>query len=276
MFDAWSDWGGNNDGVLDSQDSVWNELKVWQNIDQDSEVDAGELKTLSDLGITKIDLEYDDGTEFADVSTDVPLFGSTLLGQASYYKGEEKIVGGIGDVALAHDAEGWRKVEIIDPISGDVTGYRIEFESGEHMDLTESAQRVSANVDLTTENTYDANGNITGAENGVTLDLEANGFEAAYSGDGDDTLTISATHSEAVSLNGGLGDVTRSHRVQRMTRFLATRVRNVCPAHRPGLYPAARIPRERQCRDWHCPVNIWQVLPISMTSSCPRTHPAFG
>ncbi|WP_306047737.1 hypothetical protein, partial [Nioella sp. MMSF_3534] len=70
----------NNDGLLNAQDSVWSELRVWQDLDQDGETDAGELRTLADWGITEINLGYDDGSAYADTSDDISIFGNTLHG----------------------------------------------------------------------------------------------------------------------------------------------------------------------------------------------------
>jgi RTX calcium-binding nonapeptide repeat (4 copies) len=46
-----------HDGVLDSQDAVFNQLKVWRDLDTDGVTDAGELFTLADLNIASINLE---------------------------------------------------------------------------------------------------------------------------------------------------------------------------------------------------------------------------
>jgi hypothetical protein len=49
----------NNDGVLDAKDSQFGEFAVWQDADQDGVADAGEVKTLADLGITVLQLNSD-------------------------------------------------------------------------------------------------------------------------------------------------------------------------------------------------------------------------
>jgi hypothetical protein len=49
----------NNDGVLDAKDTQFGEFAVWQDTDQDGVADAGEVKTLADLGITALQLNSD-------------------------------------------------------------------------------------------------------------------------------------------------------------------------------------------------------------------------
>jgi hypothetical protein len=49
----------NRDGVLDAKDSQFGEFAVWQDTDQDGVADAGEVKTLADLGITAFQLTSD-------------------------------------------------------------------------------------------------------------------------------------------------------------------------------------------------------------------------
>jgi hypothetical protein len=44
----------NYDGLLNSADPVWSQLKVWTDADGDGQTDAGETKTLSELGITSL------------------------------------------------------------------------------------------------------------------------------------------------------------------------------------------------------------------------------
>jgi hypothetical protein len=47
---------GNLDGVIDAQDTVFADLRVWQDADRDAVTDPGELKSLVDLGIESISL----------------------------------------------------------------------------------------------------------------------------------------------------------------------------------------------------------------------------
>jgi hypothetical protein len=45
-----------HDGKISVADLIWSELKVWQDKDRDGETDAGELKSLSALGIRELSL----------------------------------------------------------------------------------------------------------------------------------------------------------------------------------------------------------------------------
>jgi hypothetical protein len=80
MFDT------NGDGKLTAADASWREFRVWQDADQDGVTDAGELKTLDQMGFTEIGLTYDDGTSYAETDDDVIIQGAALLGAASYLR----------------------------------------------------------------------------------------------------------------------------------------------------------------------------------------------
>ncbi|MDE4942729.1 hypothetical protein NAI62_10795, partial [Francisella tularensis subsp. holarctica] len=55
-FDALSDLDLNNAGEFDAIDSAFEEVKVWQDKDQDCVTDDGELTSHADAGIDSIDL----------------------------------------------------------------------------------------------------------------------------------------------------------------------------------------------------------------------------
>ena len=46
----------NNDGVLNPLDTGYIQLKIWQDVNQNGQTDAGELKTLSQWNIASIDI----------------------------------------------------------------------------------------------------------------------------------------------------------------------------------------------------------------------------
>ncbi len=117
----------NLDGKLTSGgngDSVWGELKVWQDINFNGIVDEGELASLNERGITEIGLSYDNGFDFREEISRYSFSGTHIFGLSSYVVDGEIISGGIADVSLATTDLGWRSV------SGDGY-YDVEFEAGE-------------------------------------------------------------------------------------------------------------------------------------------------
>lgn len=57
--------GGNNDGIIDRQDRIWSELRVWVDSNHDGISQPGELSTLDELGIDSFSLKYRK-TQFID------------------------------------------------------------------------------------------------------------------------------------------------------------------------------------------------------------------
>ena len=55
-FAALADLDANHDGVFDSQDAAYGEVRVWQDLNQDGISQSRELKTLAEAGIASIDL----------------------------------------------------------------------------------------------------------------------------------------------------------------------------------------------------------------------------
>jgi hypothetical protein len=56
LYDAASR-GGDGDGVLDAGDEMWGALGAWNDRDGDATVDEGELRSLADAGVARIDLD---------------------------------------------------------------------------------------------------------------------------------------------------------------------------------------------------------------------------
>ncbi|MEP7007768.1 MAG: calcium-binding protein [Sphingomonas bacterium] len=87
-------YDSNGDGKIDASDSVFASLQVWQDLDQDGVTDAGELKTLSQLGIVSISL-----------TSTTPATATNVAGNAIVHEGSftrsDGTTGKIADVALA-------------------------------------------------------------------------------------------------------------------------------------------------------------------------------
>jgi len=93
-FDVLAGYDSNLDGVINASDAVYAELQVWQDLNQDGVTDAGELKSLADLGIVSISL-----TNAAP--TDPTAIGGNDIAQLGSFTRTDGSTGGIANVVLA-------------------------------------------------------------------------------------------------------------------------------------------------------------------------------
>ena len=57
-FAALAELDGNGDGVIDANDAAFGDLRVWRDMNGNGQADAGELFTLSELGIASLNVGY--------------------------------------------------------------------------------------------------------------------------------------------------------------------------------------------------------------------------
>jgi len=78
-FNALSDFDTNSDGIIDINDTEFENLKIWQDLNSNGITDDGELKTLSELEIASINLNA--------TNSNINLGnGNTQISQSSYTK----------------------------------------------------------------------------------------------------------------------------------------------------------------------------------------------
>ncbi|MDO8608518.1 MAG: calcium-binding protein, partial [Phaeospirillum sp.] len=161
----------NHDGKLDANDARWGEFKVWQDLNQDGVSDPGEMKTLSELGITEINLTG------IPVVTDAGTVGpyDNIVSSIAQFTRADGSTGQVGDVGFLYSTYGWRQ-------STDGSGnIEINAEDGSKVwQLADGPAHV--------------------------LDLGSNGLSGAVGASGNDTL--SAGTAMDVLLGGGAGSDT--------------------------------------------------------------------
>ncbi len=84
----------NRDGVFDAQDAQFSRFGVWQDANGDGTTDAGEFKTLAEMGIASLNL-VSDGSSYSAANGQVSVVGEA---EFTYRDGSTGI---LGDVALA-------------------------------------------------------------------------------------------------------------------------------------------------------------------------------
>jgi hypothetical protein len=110
-FAALAEHDSNGDGVIDANDAIWSELRVWRDVSQDGVTREGELVTLDELGITSINLSY-------TTSSYVDEHGNAhkQVGSFTWADGTEGIA---TDVWFATDNARTRAIDLVE-VSGEV------------------------------------------------------------------------------------------------------------------------------------------------------------
>ncbi|MEP3297876.1 MAG: hypothetical protein ABJN34_13025 [Litoreibacter sp.] len=203
-------------GDLTSGDIHWSSFKIWQDLDQDGETDSGELKTLNQLGITEFNLIYDDGSSYGETSDDIDVFGNTLKGLASFTRNGIVVDGGVGDVELAYDENGFQKAgtssgfHFIAEADGAIVANYLELSKSSSANVTISSDSYNGvygdernNVIIASSNVHDltleggAGRDEIRVGSGNDLLIGGDGSDRLYGGAGDDTIV--ADYLDALS-----------------------------------------------------------------------------
>ena len=94
-FEALAQYDTNGDGVIDENDEIFNQLKLWVDSDGDGLSGSGELKSLKDMHIKAINLNY----EYVNQPTD----SEALIGNVATFVYEDDTIGNIGEMWVSSD-----------------------------------------------------------------------------------------------------------------------------------------------------------------------------
>lgn len=170
-FAALSSEDANADGVINQNDPIWSKLRVWVDASHDAQTDAGELKTLAELGITQINVR---STTASNELRD----GNRVLAHGTF------TINGKTQEALAVDFLG-------DPVSSTL------LDQGTGTKVTSTSEGVTTTA-------YASKSTA-----GETLDAAQLGVSNLYGGIGNDTLIAAPTGSWLVG-GGGSNTYTGS------------------------------------------------------------------
>ncbi len=96
-YAALREFDTNQDGVIDSKDAVYNDLRVWIDSNSDGVTESGELRTLQSLGIVSISVQALAGTEMDH---------GNILGLTSSYETTDGVSHAAADVWFRVDGDG--------------------------------------------------------------------------------------------------------------------------------------------------------------------------
>lgn len=94
-FEALAQYDSNGDGVIDAGDEIFDSLRVWVDADGNGVTGEGEMKTLAELGITSINLGY----ENVNVETGT----EATIGNTATFTREDGTIGGVGELWVSSD-----------------------------------------------------------------------------------------------------------------------------------------------------------------------------
>ncbi|WP_298965654.1 cadherin-like domain-containing protein [uncultured Roseibium sp.] len=180
----------NHDGLFNINDASWGEFRIWQDVDGDAEVDAGELKTLQDHGISEIRLTRTSETTVT-LSDYTAIHGLTNAVRTGV-DGEQEIIL-VGDVTLGYSDLGVKRS--VDADGNDV----IEYESVDNAPANITKRRKISDGDPVDFN--------LGSDSIATGTLITSDWSSVLGSDEDNQINA-AGKLEKVLLEGGAGNDT--------------------------------------------------------------------
>lgn len=94
-FEALAQYDSNNDGVIDANDEIFGSLRVWIDSDGSGTSGEGELKTLAELGVKSINLNYENLVE--ETGTEA------TIGNSATFTYEDGTINNIGELWVSSD-----------------------------------------------------------------------------------------------------------------------------------------------------------------------------
>ena len=94
-FEALKELDSNKDGVFNSSDEVWNEIKVWKDMNQNGFVENGELLSMEEVNIKEINLSYQ--------NENIKDINENIIGQTGSFIKNDNSAGNISDIWFVTD-----------------------------------------------------------------------------------------------------------------------------------------------------------------------------
>lgn len=188
----------NDDGVFDSNDEMWNTLRVWTDTNEDGVNQSGEMHTFGELGIESIDLER-------TITYRERIEGNPVLSRSTMTMTD----GTTRDVAAVDFATNPIGYEWNDAYEA---GAKVSSEDGESSSYVVTSE-AGATVDVATEGVNSAYGNIGDdtliGDDGDNWLMGGKGSDTLIGGAGNDLLLIDSEDLNE-NIDGGEGrDIVR-------------------------------------------------------------------
>ena len=197
-FEALLTLDSNKDYVFDAKDSAFNQVRVWQDKNQNGVTDSGELFTLAALGITSISLEYQGkGGEFYQ--------GNELLAQSRFVRNNKQQT--ISAINFLANPRGHTMTQVEGGIKNETQGDDRVAATSSFTATSDESRTLDAKV-LKVQNIEAGAGNDTlkGDEQNNWL-VGGAGSDTFYGGAGDDVLIIDGDDKSENIHGGDDGDI---------------------------------------------------------------------